>query len=628
MSFVATIEADINKWTPNLDKAGKDISNFANNTKKDLDKVSRAQKGAGTVAMEFNRIIQDAPFGMMGISNNLTQLTDNYKTYAQSVRQAALEQGKSISNFQIFKGAVAGILSPINLFSLGISAVTSGLILYQQWQQRAKKVTKETSDKFKELAENLNNISATMYKAAQSSGNEVAQLNALYKITTDVNQSTNARKKAAKDLIDQYPALFGKFSQEHVMLGKAKAAYDEVSKSIIATARAQAAYGRIGEKASQQLAIDETNRSLQKEIALLDVAIKRQEDLTTAGQSVGAAAEAVESGNVRRLNDLYDQRSKILNQVTGNLVDRAKIQEDINQLEGFAITNQAKTVEFTEKADKKTKDLTDSISKLMSELNGSTLSEYDRKIFEIGVKYDDIFKSIKNIGDTSKQENAFGLATQAKQFELLNAKAERFIETTSKIGTGGLKGLTNNVVSIPIEAKVESDFSNLNTQLNGVKSNVEGLVIDLQSAVGGGISDMMSTIGNTLAEGGNVLGAIGKSILASLGGFMKSIGEQMIALGTAGIAVKSFISNPFLAVAAGAALVALGSFASSSIGSQASNFNGTNSSSYGGSINSSQSFMPRGAYYNNDKQVVDLKIKGNNLVGSLNINQNRNNRLG
>lgn len=650
MSFVATIEADINKWTPNLDKAGKDINNFANNTKKDLDKVSRAQKGAGTVAMEFNRIIQDAPFGMMGISNNLTQLTDNYKTYAQSVKQAALEQGKSVSNFQIFKGAVAGILSPINLFSLGISAVTSGLILYQQWQQRAKKVTKETSDKFKELAENLNNISATMYKAAQSSGNEVAQLNALYKITTDVNQSTNARKKAAKDLIDQYPALFGKFSQEQVMLGKAKTAYDEVSKSIIATARAQAAYGRIGEKASQQLAIDETNRSLQKEIALLDVAIKRQEDLTTAGQSVGAAAEAVESGNVRRLNDLYEQRSKILNQVTGNLVDRAKIQEDINQLEGFAITNQAKTVEFTEKADKKTKDLTDSISKLMSELNGSTLSEYDRRIFEIGVKYEGIFKSIKNIGDTSKKENAFGLATQAKQFEVLNVQIDRYNDkvkslvsetkknTIANIGLNFNKESLQQAIKIPIELNpvlrsgvYEKGISKMTEKLledtkKAADKINEEFTNTISNGIIGGISDLMSTVGTTLSEGGNLFEGIGKGLLKALGGLAKSIGEQMIAFGVAGLALKKLMLNPFLSIAAGAALVALGSFASSSIGSQTSNFNGTNASSYGSSMNSSASFMPRGAYYNNDKQVVNLKIEGNNLVGAYAINKDRNSR--
>src|SRR5690606_19533302 len=35
-------------------------------------------RGSNTVAMEFNRIIQDAPFGMMGIGNNVQQLAGNF----------------------------------------------------------------------------------------------------------------------------------------------------------------------------------------------------------------------------------------------------------------------------------------------------------------------------------------------------------------------------------------------------------------------------------------------------------------------------------------------------------------------------------------------------------------------
>lgn len=636
MSFVATIEADINKWTPNLDKAGKDVSNFANRAKQDLDKVSKAQRGAGTVAMEFNRIIQDAPFGMMGISNNLTQLTDNYKTYAQNVRQAALEQGKSISNFQIFKGAVAGILSPINLFSLGISAVTSGLILYQQWQQRAKKATKETSDKFKELAENLNNISATMYKAAQSSGNEVAQLNALYKITTNVNQSTNARKKAAKELIDQYPALFGKFSQEQVMLGKAKTAYDEVSKSIIATARAQAAYGRIGEKASQQLAIDETNRSLQKEISLLDVAIKRQESLTTAGQSVGAAAEAVESGNVRKLNDLYEQRSNILNQVTGNLLDRAKIQEDINQLEGFAVTNQAKTIATTEKAEKKTKDYTDSIAKLMAELNGASLSEYDRRIYEINIKYEGIFETIKKIGTTSRQQDAFGLATQAKRFEILRAQAERFVETTSKIKPIALKGLSENDITIPVKLEIipfipEKILTDAEIKLKEYGDKIEGVI---KSGIDSSIGGLGEAIAGSLTANENIIGAIGASLLSSLGGIMVELGKMAIMGGVTIEAVKKALTTlqGFGAIAAGAALVAVGSMFKAGASNLASSMGGgasmASQSSFGSSVNNSSGVIPRGAYYNNDKQVVEFKLKNGDLNGAIKWGNNRNTRLG
>ncbi|MVZ65043.1 hypothetical protein GQF61_04210 [Sphingobacterium sp. DK4209] len=627
MSFVATIEADINKWTPNLDKAGKDVSNFANRTKQDLDKVSKAQRGAGTVAMEFNRVIQDAPFGMMGISNNLTQLSDNYKTYANNVRQAALEQGKSISNFQIFKGAVAGVLSPINLFSLGLSAVTSGIILYQQWKQKANKATKESTDKFKELNDSLSNLSTTMYKAAQQSGAEVAQLGTLYKVTQDVAQSTGARKKAAKDLIDQYPALFGKFSQEQIMLGKAKTAYDEVSKSIIATARAQAAYGRIGEKASQQLAIDETNRSLQKEIALLDIAIQRQESLTTAGKSAGAVSESVEAGNVARLNNLFSERADILKQVSGNLLDRAKLQEDINQLEGFAATNQANTIALTEKQAKATKDLGKSYADLLNDIKGASLSEYDRKVFEIGVKYEGIFKQIQKIGDASRKADAFGLATQNRQFELLNAQAERFLGTTKNLQLSGLSGLSNSAITIPAQIKFDADVSVLNEKLNSVRSTMAGIVLDVQSLVGNGISDMMSALGNTIAEGGNWMEGIGKGLLKGLAGLSKSIGEQMIAFGVAGLALKKLMLNPMLAIAAGAALVALGSIASASVGRQTSNFNGTNTGSYGSNITSSPSSVPRGAYYNNDRQEVTLRIKNGDLVGSFDYSQQKKSKL-
>lgn len=631
MSFVATIEADINKWTPNLDKAGKDVSNFANRTKQDLDKVSKAQKGAGTVAMEFNRIIQDAPFGMMGISNNLTQLSDNYKTYANNVRQAALEQGKSISNFQIFKGAVAGVLSPINLFSLGLSAVTSGIILYNQWKQRANKATKESSDKFKELNENLSNVSSTMYKAAQQSGAEVAQLGTLYKVTQDVTQSTGARKKAAKDLIDQYPALFGKFSQEQIMLGKAKTAYDEVSKSIIATARAQAAYGRIGEKASQQLAIDETNRSLQKEIALLDVAIQRQESLTTAGKSAGAVSESVESGNVARLNNLYSERSDILKQVSGNLLDRAKLQEDINQLEGFAATNQANTIALTEKQAQATKELGKSYADLLNDIKGASLSEYDRKVFEIGVKYEGIFNQILKIGDASKKADAFGLATQSKQFELLNAQAERFLGTTKNLQLSGLTGLSDTTVTMPLRLNpvladgkyetVTSDIGKKTTEL------VDRVNSTLSTGISSGLSSMFSSVGEALASGGNVMEAIGNQLVAGLGNLAKSIGEQMIQFGVAGIALKKLAMNPYLAVAAGAALVALGSMATSSIGQQTANYNGS-SGSYGSSIDASNSVLPRGAYFNNDRQEVVLKLRNGDLEGAVKFGEKRNNRLG
>lgn len=659
MSFVATIEADINKWGPNLDKAGKDINSFANNAKRDLDKVSKAQKGAGTVAMEFNRIIQDAPFGMMGISNNLTQLTDNYKNYAQNVRQAALEQGKAISNFQIFKGAVAGILSPINLFSLGLSVVTSGIMLYTQWQQRAKtktaelaSETKKYTDDLKKFIDTLDSVTKARLDGEKSANREIITVNSLRNVIENESISRQGRLNAINQLKQLYPGYFKNMSNEILLAGQAESAYKRLTTELLNSAKARAAERQIAEEADKILDITEKRYQRKKEEQKLE-----RENLKLVQQMNKEGLKPIEltqnqADNVRLLQKFGDLLLKTNNKGEQAQIKQALNQARINELrkEGIAdSTNEIKSVQAIDRlqssittsisdggklvgdiggAVKEIKDNSKQINDILNSLTGSTLSEYDRKIFDIEVKYQGIFKAIQDIGGISKQENAFGLATQAKQFELLNARAERFIETTSKIGTGGLKGLTNNVVSIPIEAKVTADFSNLNNQLSGVRTTIQTLVLDLQSVVGNGISDMMSTLGNTIANGGNWLEGIGKGILSAMGGLAKSIGEQMIAFGVAGLALKKLMLNPFLSIAAGAALVALGSFASSSIGSQTSNFNGTNASSYGSSINSSQSFIPRGAYYNNDKQVVDLKIKGNNLVGSLNINQNRNNRLG
>lgn len=274
-----------------------------------------------------------------------------------------------------------------------------------------------------------------------------------------------------------------------------------------------------------------------------------------------------------------------------------------------------KVVENTDALDKNKKKQVDYRKELDNTL--ASWGIYEAQVKVLNTTYQELDKTAKA-----------AKATQ-EEFQTIMSRqwADKALLNFEKLGDSSFNpdNLTTTTGSITVPIKLNPVLNN--GQYEKVVSTLKADLIDIGGLLSNSISDMMSNIGSALADGENVLGAIGKSILASLGGFMKSIGEQMIALGTAGIAVKSFISNPFLAVAAGAALVALGSLASSSMSKQAQNIN----SSSGGYRNSSQSIQnafPRGSYYNNDKQVVDLKIKGNNLVGSLNINQNRNNRLG
>lgn len=86
----------------------------------------------------------------------------------------------------------------------------------------------------------------------------------------------------------------------------------------------------------------------------------------------------------------------------------------------------------------------------------------------------------------------------------------------------------------------------------------------LENAIAQGIGGAAEAIGGLLAGLKGGLKGLLNSIMGLLGNVMKTLGQSLIAFGVAGDAIKKFIHNPFLAIAAGAALMALGSTLASS----------------------------------------------------------------
>lgn len=72
------------------------------------------------------------------------------------------------------------------------------------------------------------------------------------------------------------------------------------------------------------------------------------------------------------------------------------------------------------------------------------------------------------------------------------------------------------------------------------------------------VADFAAAIGS-LADSTNSWSDVGKVVLMNVSSFMTTLGKQLIALGTAGIAAKALATNPATALAAGAMLVAAGS---------------------------------------------------------------------
>jgi hypothetical protein len=104
--------------------------------------LSKSISGVNGVGIEFSRIIQDAPFGIIGVGNNITQLAGSFSNLQKQTGSAS----------KALKLSLASIVSPANLVVLGVSAVTTALTLYAQ----SAKDTKSPINELKEAQDDFN----------------------------------------------------------------------------------------------------------------------------------------------------------------------------------------------------------------------------------------------------------------------------------------------------------------------------------------------------------------------------------------------------------------------------------------------------------------------------------------
>lgn len=151
--------------------------------------------------------------------------------------------------------------------------------------------------------------------------------------------------------------------------------------------------------------------------------------------------------------------------------------------------------------------------------------------------------------------------------------------------------------------------------------------VSLKNSMASALSGIGQTIGNAIAEGKDVSEAALQAMISAVGGIMVQFGELAIAAGVAALGIKkALMLNPYLAIAAGVALVALGAYVSkkaASIGKTTSGDSGGNSApsaNYSSNTGSALSFKPMSTFIE-----VGGQVRGNNLKISL-INTDISNR--
>jgi hypothetical protein len=527
------------KVTKGLDETTEALKDTANQSKKTGDALkNNFNNGSDQAAQSLtnlSRIAQDAPFGFLGISNNLSPLLESF----QRLRSETGSTG----------GALKALLSSLTgagglglAFSVVTAAISFSQIGFSAWNKKTKE-TKEIAD---ETAKALESITQSLAKEATNVTSLIAVLN-------NETETRDRKLSALKELKKISPEIFNGLELEKGKVEGLTAAYDAYISSLRNTITAKLLQGRI-------------EKELNKLIELQGAALTESE---RAIVNLGNNIQRLQANRLRQFGDEGANAAAKLDELA-NAVDNKK-QRDIQ-----AVKNQIAG-------------LTAELSKLSKSIDLPTLDpdkegKVQKAKKEVETLRDAYNAFIETLVANERLAFAFNEPATKKNIQAFEA----FIETAVK------KFKANPAFTLPLVfelnqlkkslevVKPKDLVKSLQDQINltpiglsfnipqGTIDNLKKQTIDITNALSSALESAISAIGVGIGEGlaaainGTAnFGSIFQSIFNALGGVVATLGEQIIAIGSAALvaqaAIAQALANPFLVIAAGVALVALGS---------------------------------------------------------------------
>lgn len=618
----STIDKQITETTTKLNGLKSSVSSSANA----FNNHSKATANGGNTLMQFSRIAQDAPFGLMGIGNNLTATAESFAQLSKS----AGGSGNALK-------AVASSIMGTGGILLAVSLVTSGLTYMSQQGISVADVFNKLSGDFDEYADALKKANLAAYND-----------DGVVKAVSDVNQ-LREEVKLAKDgfidkqkVIEHYNQTMGKTAgivttldgveQQLVKNGDAFIKM-QLYKATATLAQAEAAKEMLNqEKISKQSAKDHTGVLEYMKGAFTAVA---------SGQGLMSTGMFATVEGIKSQGKAFEDSGKKMNANMSIAQKYNKMAADIAKNSGFNFFDDnkaAKTPKVKKEAFKKD-------------------SEFDKNAEDALQGRYNIEAGIIKRGEEAKykemlkgQKAQQGLADETSRIAMAGAAAEE----AARMKT--IEGLRSDLAAELFLLKSQLDKKLITQEQYDLLAKEQGkksieaqraLVPEHQiisDAIVGTIQNMGTALGEALATGANIAQSMGNALLQGLGGLLSAMGDHLIKIGTAavlaGTVMKLFgtvsgVGAGLAAIAGGVLLKGIGG-AIASKGNQKSNgaSNGADGGSQRGSmatgadISSPTSSVSGGGSFSNSGGTVVFEIAGQKLIGVLNNTTQGNLRLG
>jgi hypothetical protein len=572
------LNRDITQAKGNLMNLKKSVDT----TSDSFDRMKKPIQGGSNTLMQFSRIAQDAPFGIMGIGNNITATAESF-SYLSASSGGAGNALKAVASSMM---GVGGIL-------LAVSLVTSALTYMSQNGITVGDVFKKLTGDFDLYADALKKANEAAYK---DEGVQSAIAN-VQELTINIGLAKDGFLDKEK-VVEQYNETIGKTTGFVDDLDEAEQQIVKNGEAYIKMTLYKAAANlALQEAAKAQLKAEETRVKKLKDFAAVT------DDLSSAAKMTTGMGDAP---SVEDYKALKDQRAKAQKK-------RKDEEIKINQDAANANINIAK--KFQEDA-----------AKISKDFNFNLFGDNKKDKPDKPDKPDNTPR-LEAFGDTGfidpeKLRNDGKKVIKVFE-ESLGSELERFKSTT-----------------IPLDIPLQPESTSLSTGLADMLKLLDDFNEEAKNMIQGNVAETFSNlgvaIGEALSSGGNVFQAIGSTILQGIGNFLSDLGGMLIKYGTLAV-VKGNLDIAILtggpvSIAAGIAAIGVGialKAAGSMLGKAASkgSSQGGNSVSTGGSYSS-----PSGGSYSSSNSggggSVVFEISGQSLIGVLSNTLDKNSRLG
>lgn len=543
--FKVEAEADIGSALSGLGKVQTELAKTAVAAQKFDSSVGKMGAGLGKVApganqatnalTNFGRIVQDAPFGIIGITNNINPLLESFQ-------RLKVESGSTGGALK----ALAGSLIGGGGLGLAVSIVTSLLTVFALNTRSAGSGVSDLSKKTSEYDKALKDAIAT-------TAEEVSQVAVLVESYKKENLTKQERVKIIEQLQSIAPAYFSKLDKEKTTIDQLTSSYNAYAASILRSVEIKVREGQL-------------SKIIEKRIALQDKATRSiTEDID-------------ENGKLRKsINAVYDEESKGISKNFNLRLLTVQEQRDLNKLlqdEKMLITAIAGLKQPQDFLDGKGKAVKDArtIADVLKDLNKeldfiskkNILIDSEKAKASIGALENALDELLKDFGLKTTNPIVVDIAFRINYAKAKLATDELFANI-KQVVSGTRQGEKDKMkIEVNVQPIFKVDPAGIDKGLLEFRSQATAAI---QQTFTGIITDSISAVadaaGEAIAGGGNFLPNLFEGLIKGIGSQLKELGKYLVQVGVEMIVAKKAIEalklTPQTAIIAGFALQLLGS---------------------------------------------------------------------